>query len=224
MKTSYEFKDTLVRQSDLIPVDVLSKKITIIGAGAVGSWTALALAKMGFLNLEVWDDDVVSVENMNNQMYPITSIDEPKVQALGDMINMFTGHKIVTIKGRYEGEKIIGDIVISAVDNMKVRKSIWDNSQATWFIDPRMGAESALLYVMNRHDPADKVTYPKTLHSDEEGVHEPCTAKSTIYCANFLSGLVARSVKQVATASPHTRIMQANLAGAENIVQSWGKK
>ena len=224
MKTSYTFKDTLVRQSDLIPIDVLSKKITIIGAGAVGSWTALALAKMGFLNLEIWDDDVVSVENMNNQMYPITSLDEPKVQALGDMINMFTGHKVVTINGRYEGEKLTGDIVISAVDNMKVRKSIWDNSQASWFIDPRMGAETALLYVMNRQDSADKVTYPKTLHTDEEGVHEPCTAKSTIYCSNFLSGLVARAVKQIATASPHTRIMQANLAGAENIVQSWGKK
>jgi molybdopterin/thiamine biosynthesis adenylyltransferase len=224
MKTSYEFKDTLQRQWDLIPMEVLSKRITIIGAGAVGSWTALALAKMGFLNLEIWDDDEIDVVNMNCQFYPVTSIGEKKVIALQDMINMFTGHKVNVVSGKYEGTSITGDIVISAVDNMEVRKSIWDNSKATWFIDPRMGAESLLLYTMKRHDPADMETYSKTLHTDGEGVQERCTAKSTIYCSNILSGLAARAVKQIATGQPHTRIVNGALSSDENIILSWGKK
>jgi len=34
-------------------------KIAMIGAGSVGSFTALVLAKMGLTNITVWDDDVV---------------------------------------------------------------------------------------------------------------------------------------------------------------------
>ena len=61
----------LIRQFDLIPEDVLGEPITIIGVGAIGSWTTLALAKMGFQNLTVFDDDKVSIENMNSQFYPM---------------------------------------------------------------------------------------------------------------------------------------------------------
>ncbi len=222
--SSFKFEETLQRQWDIIPMEVLNKKITIIGAGAIGSWTALALAKMGFLNLEVWDDDVIDVENMNCQFYPIDSIGKKKVVALALMIKYFTGHKITVHDERYEGTPIVSDIVIASVDDMKVRKNIWENSKATWHIDPRMGAETALLYVMKRQDANDIVTYEKTLHTDEEGVQERCTAKATIYCANILSGLAVNAVKAIATDRPHTRIIQGNFGGADNILQSWGKK
>ena len=59
----------LTRQLDLIPIAVLGTRITIIGAGAVGGWTSLALAKMGFSNITVFDYDVVEVENLNCQLY-----------------------------------------------------------------------------------------------------------------------------------------------------------
>jgi tRNA A37 threonylcarbamoyladenosine dehydratase len=36
----------LTRQADIIPEHILKKQITIVGAGAVGSFTTLALAKI----------------------------------------------------------------------------------------------------------------------------------------------------------------------------------
>ena len=59
----------LTRQLDVIPVEILDEPINIIGAGAVGSFTALTLAKMGFAQIAVWDDDVVSEENLNAQFF-----------------------------------------------------------------------------------------------------------------------------------------------------------
>ncbi len=196
-------KDTreamLTRQLDFIPMDTLGKEINIVGAGAIGSWVALSLAKMGFVDITVWDDDEVSIENMNCQFYPISMIGRPKVDALADMVSMFTGTQIQT-RRRYEGQPLNG-IVISALDNMATRRLIFDKRVAgtTWIIDPRMSLEAASLFNCNVRDPASVAAYDKTFYSDSEAVQERCTAKSTIYTANLIAGLVCKSVKDIAT-------------------------
>jgi len=186
---------TLQRQWDLIPKEVYGATITIIGAGAVGSWTALALAKMGFTNLSVWDNDDVSVENMNNQFYPISAIGRKKVVALQEMVEHFTGAKISVNPERYGNQELSTDLVISAVDSMEVRKTIFNRLgySVKWFIDPRMGAENILVYTFKPRDPS----YLDSWYSDNDSVHERCTAKSTIYCANVISGLVCKVVKNL---------------------------
>ena len=57
----------LIRQQDLINSDILTTPLFMVGLGGIGSWTAISLAKMGFNNLELWDNDVVAEENFNNQ-------------------------------------------------------------------------------------------------------------------------------------------------------------
>lgn len=207
----------LMRQLDIIPMYALDIPITVIGAGAVGSHVVKALAQMGFDDITVFDDDVVSEENLNSQGYPVDALTEPKVMALANIVEAYTGEKgILDVRPeRYDGGVFEG-IVISAVDNMATRKLIWENHagkalKTLAIIDPRMGAEFALLYVMNPMKPTDQITYTKTLHTDEEGVPEPCTAKATIYTAMLLAGLVCKAVKDVAMGLNYTRSVVWNI-------------
>ena len=60
----------LIRQQDLINSDILTTPLFMVGLGGIGSWTAISLAKMGFNNMILWDIDIVSEENFNNNYPP----------------------------------------------------------------------------------------------------------------------------------------------------------
>lgn len=191
----------LTRQLDLIPVEILDTPINIIGAGAIGSFTALALAKMGFNNITAIDFDHIDVENMNCQFYRFKDIGKAKVDALKELIEDFTGIEINAINDTWNGA-ILEGITICAVDNMKVRKQIFDAHNRKAFrtqaiIDPRMGAETAMMFAYSPVQPKELEEYSSSLYSDEDAVQERCTAKSTMYTACMLSGLVAKTVKNI---------------------------
>jgi len=201
----------LTRQLDLIPVETLGLPIKIIGAGAIGSFAALQLAKMGFTNLEVWDHDTVSIENMSCQFYRFRDIGKFKVEALRDIIKDFTEVDIKVHSKKWEPDSSHSGVVVSAVDCMETRKNIWEQIQDNCFnvnyvIDPRMGAEDALMYTMSPWKEKDKKAYVATLYSNESAVQERCTAKSTIYTANFMSALVAKAIKNIACGQSYPRV------------------
>lgn len=209
----------LTRQLDLIPLEVLSEKITVIGAGAIGGWVTLSLAKMGFDDITVFDFDKVDVVNLNSQFYRTKDIGRHKAAALQELVESFTDVKIKAFLTPYE-KGIFPGIVISAVDSMEVRRTIWANHAGKSpftkaIIDCRMGAEEGLLYVMKPMSKHDQKSYQKSLYSDAEAVQERCTAKSTIYCANMLSGLVVKAVKDLLTRPDYLRSAQWSIAENE---------
>ena len=122
------------------------------------------------------------------------------------MVGEFTKTQITAHCGRFtRSSQPCRGIIISAVDSMSARKAIWEAHKDYPFgvraiIDPRMGAEHALLYVMNPGDEADIEAYERSLYADDEAVQEPCTAKATIYTANMLAGLVCKAVKDLSDA------------------------
>lgn len=216
--------DYLVRQSDIIPEAVLKTPITIIGAGAIGSFVVLALSKMGFSNIHVYDFDEVSDVNMSCQWFRIKDIGKPKVHALRELVHDFTEMPIEVYDERYNGKQELQGIVISAVDSMEVRKLIWEkgvksNPNVSWFIDPRMAAEYALSFVMNPKSEKDQKAYENTLYTDENAVEERCTAKSTMYTATMIAGYVAKHVKDLLTDQPYARVTHWNIK--DNILQNW---
>jgi len=216
----------LTRQLEIIPLECLTQKITIIGAGAIGSFAALSLAKMGFADLQVWDFDEVSVENMNCQWYRFADIGKPKVLALEALIKDFTGVEIEARNERYETQDLKG-ILITAVDSMAVRKQIFERLKAgnygvNWLIDPRMASEAALQYVINPWDRRDRETYEKVLYTDAHAVAERCTAKATMYTATMIAGYVAKAVKDIVTKKPYARVTHWNIA--DNHLQNWTKE
>lgn len=199
----------LTRQLDIIPPEVLGERINIVGVGAIGSWTALSLAKMGFANIHVWDHDTIEVENLSSQFFRHSDIGKPKAVALQSLVQDFANVQIAVNQKKFDAGQLPG-IVISAVDSMAARRLVWDqhrgvavNTKA--IIDPRMGAETALMYVMNPMDAKDQQSYEASLYSDENAVQERCTAKATIYTANMLAGYVCKAVKDIVTGGNYPR-------------------
>ena len=64
-----------------------STRITILGCGAVGSWTAVQLAHSGLQNFTVIDSDIVEESNLNRSIFLREDIGTPKVQALSFALN-----------------------------------------------------------------------------------------------------------------------------------------
>lgn len=208
----------LTRQLDIIPLNSLVVPVHIVGAGAIGSFITLMLAKMGITDITVYDYDTVSVENMSCQFYRFSDIGKNKVDALKDIVESFTNIKIKTVAKAWTKEMPVEfrGIVISAADSMEVRKELFEHCKKDfriqWFIDSRMGAETALMYVMNAQKKVDQDAYANTLYTDKEASQERCTAKSTIYTANLLSGHVVKAVKDLITRQPYPRVTMWNIA------------
>lgn len=210
-----EFQNAhLTRHIDIIHPDKLKEPIHIIGAGAIGSFTALMLAKMGATDITVWDDDTVSIENMSCQFYRFKDIGIAKTLALQNIILDFTGVKIKPIAMRWSSEVVqeTRGLVISAVDSMDVRRELFNycsnDYRIRWFLDSRMGAETALLYVMRPSNSQDRTSYANSLYEEKNAVQERCTAKSTVYTANMLSGHLVKAVKDILVSEEYPRITQ----------------
>lgn len=186
--------ERLNRQLDILQPTALD--IHIVGCGGIGSWTALALAKMGYENITLYDFDTVEEHNLATQFFKTDQLEYDKAIALSDNILEFAGSrpKYVTDKP----DNIKGDVLIMAVDSMKSReelKDLVDNFQ--FIIDARMGGQVFNIWSFASYE---KARYEETLFTDEEGVQEPCTAKAIAYnvfgIASCIGNLVKRYDKQ----------------------------
>ena len=192
------------RQSGIIPDDRLNDiSIGIVGVGAIGSHTAETLTKMGVRKLSIYDDDTVEVHNLANQGYFLPEIGYKKVEALAIRLSTGTGAEIIANDERVQNGHMFEDrYVISAVDNMKARKDIFnsflDSHSSRFFIDGRMAARYGQVFFVDKLHPESIEKYEKTLFSDDEAVQLPCTEKATIFCAyglaSFIGALVAKSI------------------------------
>jgi len=200
----------LTRQFDLIPQGILETPITVIGAGAIGSEVTVKLAKMGFNNITVFDDDEVDTVNLNSQFYRFRDIGKMKVEALAEIVEDFANVQIQPIGMRYTIDmKPREGIVISAVDSMTARTILFEKHKGlgstSLVIDSRMGAEQFLFYAYRPVYEDDCLSYAKSLYSDEDSVAEPCTAKATTYCVSQISALVCGTVKQFLTKQKYVK-------------------
>jgi hypothetical protein len=215
--------DHLTRQLDLIPVAKLGETIHIIGSGAIGSFTALALAKMGVTDLHCWDMDTVSIENMSNQFFRFKDIGKNKAAALMELVEDFTRVHIKAYPVPFEVPyaAALKGIVIVAVDSMAARRMIYEaikdkGHQVKLLIDPRMSAEFYSQTTINPFSEKDQQTYEKLLFSDDEAVRDRCTAKSTVYTATLAAGLIVKSIKNFMLGEDHPRTLNWDIKSSLN--------
>jgi len=190
------------RQADLVDTEALETPVTLIGCGGIGSFTALALAKLGCVHLTAYDDDLVEDQNIPNQLYRLGDVGQLKVERLADIIRTFTGTGIEARPERIQSQRLQG-IVVSGVDSMEARRRIWERSirfkaGVVAYIDARMGAEVSRIYTVRPADPDHVRFYEKTLYSDDEAWQFPCTAQAIVYTSFGIASLVAGQVKRVA--------------------------
>lgn len=190
------------RQLDaLSPEDLEGQRVTLIGAGGIGSPAAIALAKMGLPRLMLYDDDAVSVHNLPNQFYRKTDVGLSKVDALKELLESFSDTIVGAARERYqEGSIPLRGIVVSGVDSMASRMQIWQavkgSPDVEFYIDARMAIEVLTLYSLNPADAELAEKYEKTLFSDEEGYQARCTEQAIMYTPMVMAGLIASQVKK----------------------------
>lgn len=197
------------RQLDLISPSDLAFPITLIGAGGIGSPTALALAKMGCSRLTVYDPDVVEQHNLPNQFYRLADVGQPKVTALRGIVGEFADQELEAVQARFANDNSEG-VVISAVDSMDDRRKIWTDQiryriAIDLYIDARMGAEVCRIYAVRPSDPDDVRFYESSLYSDQDAQDLACTAQSIIYNVLGVAALIANLVKKHARGQDSSR-------------------
>jgi molybdopterin/thiamine biosynthesis adenylyltransferase len=211
------------RQAELVDSAIFEQKVVIIGAGAIGSFTALTLAKMGFKDITVYDDDVVSVENISNQFYRYEDIDRMKVTALSDMIWDF---ERIVIKARPnkwtpEQKDELEGYVIMAVDSMHARKHIYNaiqrNQYVYGFIDGRMGGQQAELYSIDLTKQEQRKIYPAYLWNESETSELRCTQKAVMYNVLWIASMIANNLRLMLENKPFRNVMLMDFENVNHI-------
>ncbi len=219
-----QIKDRFSRQKDIVPADRLADcKATVIGVGAIGRQVALQLTAMGIPWLQLIDFDTVEPSNLASQSYLEDDLRKLKVDATADLCwKINTCLEIQTVPERFRRSTKIGNVVFCAVDSINTRQSIWRavEDKVNCFVDGRMSAET--LRVLTACDSKSRKHYPGTLFSAEEAYVGPCTAKTTIYCANIAVGLMIAQFNKYLRQLPVESDIQLNLLASELSVAETG--
>jgi len=143
----------LSRQTELVRRPV--PNVLLIGAGATGFHTGLALVGAGCAGVEVWDYDTIEKSNLNRQLYGVENVGRYKAEVLVEMMYALNPdgdyHAIFEEMDPY---KVSGDhlrnysIIINAADNLYFHGMLWKKLKAVskkhprsfFYISPRMSA------------------------------------------------------------------------------------
>ena len=192
--------ETYWRQLNILNPNDIKEGIGLIGAGSIGSPTALGLLKMGIRELFIWDFDKVEEHNLPNQLYQKNDVGVFKATALEKRLKEYIigDQKIKTITKAWDGT--IKPIMISAIDSMDERKKIWekikDDQNCSLYIEARTGAEMIRIYAFNPNSITAQEFYEKTLYPSSEAEDLPCSARAIFYNQFIVAGLIGSVVKK----------------------------
>ena len=103
---------------------ISSATVLIGGCGAIGSQTAVAVARIGVGTIIAVDDDTLEKHNVYNQVYRKNQVGRTKVGALSDIIEEISNCEFITIKAKIQEAKIVElepDVLLGCFDNAGAR-------------------------------------------------------------------------------------------------------
>jgi len=205
------------RQADIVPRErILDCKATVIGVGAIGRQVASQLTAIGLPYIQLFDHDTVEESNIASQGYFEADLTRFKVHATADICHPINPKlELHTVNERFKRSATFGNCVFCCVDKIETRKHIWDavKDKANFFVDGRMSAE--VLRVITACDEKSRHYYPQTLFAAEQAHAGPCTAKTTIYCANIAAGFMLAQFTKYLRLLPVDSDIQINLLASE---------
>lgn len=167
--------------------------IIIGGAGGIGSWLAMSLARQE-CELYVYDYDTIDETNMGGQHFTSNDIDKPKVQAVVEQARAYSRNlNVHPMNERYTKDTLSNPIVFSAFDNMEARKIMFENwlennsDPESIFIDGRLLAESFKVFAVT---PKNAKKYKDYLWDDTEIPDVECSYKATTHCSMLIAGMM----------------------------------
>jgi molybdopterin/thiamine biosynthesis adenylyltransferase len=181
-------------------------KMLIGGSGGIGSWLAFFLTRAGF-STTVYDFDTVEAHNLGGQLFKVSDVGKPKVDALTDVIEEFNGYdvNITTYNLRLTHETDLSTITryyhgpvfyISAFDNMEARKILFSKFKLhqsrydypAYFIDGRLLMEQMRIYCFNQKQEKLMNDYETNhLFDDSEVIDASCTMKQVSHTAAMIA-------------------------------------
>ena len=184
----------------------------IVGAGGIGSWTAVLLAKMG-MTFSIFDDDNFEPVNIAGQLFLLKRRTVNKAYAVAELCANMVPESHVYAAGVKVDEHNIMEVVkpsikiiISAVDNMATRTFLFnswvellktlpvEDRKNYLFIDGRLTAESYQLYSLVGNRERAIIRYRSELFTDAEADALVCSFKQTAFTAALLSGRIANNI------------------------------
>jgi len=204
-------------QQNIVPAERISQcKATVIGVGAIGRQVALQLSAIGVPWLQLIDFDRVEWSNLASQGYLEADIGKLKVNATLELCRRINATaQINAVPERFRRSMEIGNVVFCCVDSIQVRQLTWEavKDRISFFVDGRMSAE--VVRILTACDSNSRDHYPTTLFSPDEAFVGPCTAKTTIYCANIAAGLMLAQFTKYLRQLPVDPDIQLNLLASE---------
>lgn len=209
-------EDRFRRQQDVLDAGKLSRLgITLIGLGSIGSITGLYLGKMGCVGLQAFDADFVEAHNWSNQMYADDDISSLKASAFIKLMETYGGHTPNAAAARYVDQPFT-EVVISAVDSMASRATIWksvrEQSQVRLYLDARMGLETLMVWAVRPHIREDRVAYSQFIVPDDQAHQDPCTARTVCYTPLMAASVICSHIKRYVCGEPIPRRVILDLA------------
>lgn len=175
--------------------------IIIGGAGGIGSWVALLLARAGFRPVPV-DFDTVEEHNLGGQAFTRHHIGHLKVDAVRDIVMSMCAVDIEYIGERVTEGFATTRYTFSGFDQMAPRKILFDSwcelsdpgsdryepESDAIFIDGRLQAEHMQILCIRGNDEEAKEKFRKDyLFSNEEVEDAPCTLRQTTHAAAMIA-------------------------------------
>lgn len=205
------------RQQDIVPRErILETKATVIGVGAIGRQVAIQLTAIGVPYLQLVDYDTVEISNLASQGYLQEDLERFKVDATADICQQINHQLYVEVqKDRFKRSMDAGNSVFICVDSIETRRHLWNalGDKVNFYVDGRMSAE--VLRVITACDSKSRMYYPQTLFTAAEAHAGPCTAKTTIYCANIAAGFMLAQFTKYLRLLPVDADIQVNLLASE---------
>ncbi len=174
-----------LRNKDLIDQSRLDK-ITVIGAGGIGSALLQNAAIMGFKEITVWDPDMLEEHNLSTTSWPEHYLNQPKVHAASRTCKKLNKDVKINLREAFwePGMKLDNKVFLTP-DNMECRLAVYNqwktNPNREFLIDMRMGALGYEIITVTRESDYFMDSYV----SSKEIADDPCTAKHTIFCGSL---------------------------------------
>ncbi len=205
------------RQADIVPRErILDCKATVIGIGAIGRQVAIQLTAIGVPHLQLIDFDTVEISNLSSQGYIQKDLKRPKVDVTAEFCREINYNlQVEVVLDRFKRTTPTGNCIFCCVDSVVTRKHIWDGvkNKVYFFCDGRMSAE--VLRVITTYDEKSREHYSQTLFTAQQAHTGPCTAKTTIYCANIAAGFMLAQFTKYLRLLPIDSDIQLNLLASE---------
>lgn len=110
----------------------------IIGAGGLGNWQWRILLSMGFRQVVIYDDDMVSIENIGPQAHSIFDIGLPKVEGVRRAALQYRGigivarnKRVMTLSDIHNDLGYVPDVIIGCTDSADFRNSFIGSLERT---------------------------------------------------------------------------------------------